>query len=53
MVDELKGDTDDLFKAVRSVTGGGIITAVFDPVEEVFNWLLNVIQGAEDSVVSL
>ena len=32
--DELKSNTDDLFEAVGSVAGGGVITAVFDPVEE-------------------
>ena len=53
MVDNLKGDTNDLFKAVQSVAGGGVISAVFDPVEEVFNWLIDVIRGAEDSVVFL
>ena len=37
MVDKLESDADDFFKAVRSVTGGGIITAVFDPVEKGFN----------------
>ena len=45
LVDELESDTDDLFEAVGSVTGGDVITT--------FNWLLNVIQGAEDSVVFL
>ena len=49
----MKGDTDDLFEAVESVAGGGIITAVFDPVEDGFNWLIDVVRGAEDSVVFL
>ena len=49
----MKGDTDDLFKAVWSVSGGGIIPTVFDPVEEGFNWLIDVVRGAEDSVVFL
>ena len=34
MVEELKIDTNDLFEAVGSVAGGGVITAVFDPDEE-------------------
>ena len=51
--DKLESDSDDLFEAVGSVTGGGVITAVFDPVEEGFNWLVHVIGGAEDSVVFL
>ena len=29
LVDELEGNANDLFKAVGSVAGGGIITAVF------------------------
>ena len=53
MVDKLESDTDDLFKAAGSVTGGGVITSVFDSVEEGFNWLVDVIRGAEDSVVFL
>ena len=34
LVDELKCNTDDLFKAVGGVAGGGVITTVFDPIEE-------------------
>ena len=39
LVDELESDTDDLFEALGRVTGGGVITAVFDPVEKGFNWI--------------
>ena len=46
LVDKMKSDTDDLFKAVGSVDGGGVITAVFDPVEKGFDWLIDVIRGA-------
>ena len=53
LVDELESDADDLFEAVGSVTGGGVITAVFDPVEKGFNWLVYVVRGEEDSVVFL
>ena len=53
LVDELKSDTDDLFKAVGIFSGGGVITAVFDPVEEGFNWLIDVVRGVEDSIVLL
>ena len=53
LLDDLESDAYDLFGAVGSVTGGGIITAVFDPVEKGFNWLVFVIRGAEDSVVFL
>ena len=53
LVDELKSDTDDLFEAVGGVAGGGIIFTVFDFVEEGFNWSIDVVRGAEDSVVFL
>ena len=49
----MKVNTDDLFEAVWSVTGDGVVTAIFDPVEKGFNWLVYIIQGAEDSVVFL
>ena len=41
------------FEAVGSFAGGGVISTVFDPVEEGFNWLIAVIRGVEDSVVFL
>ena len=53
LIDELEGDANDLFKAVGSVTGGGVVTAIFDPVEKGFNRLVYIIRGAEDSVVFL
>ena len=53
LIDEMEGDANDLCGVVGSVTGGGVITAVFYPVEKVFNWLIDVIGGAEDSVVFL
>ena len=53
MVDYLESNADDLFEAVGIVAGGGVITAVFDPVEKGFDWLIDVIRGAEDSVVFL
>ena len=51
LVDDLKSDTNDLFEAVGSVDSGGVITAVFDPVKKGFNWLIDVVRDAEDSVV--
>ena len=42
-----------MFEAVRSVASGGVISAVFDPVKEGFNWLVDVVRGAEDSIVFL
>ena len=53
LVDELKGNSDDFFEDVGSVAGGGVISAVFDPVEKGFNWLIDAVQGAEDSVIFL
>ena len=53
LVDELESDANDLFEAVGSVTGGGIITAVFYPVKKGFNYLVDVIRGAEDIFVFL
>ena len=53
IVDELESDDNELFEAVGSVTGGGIVTAIFDPVEKGFNRLVYFIRGAEDSVVFL
>ena len=52
-MDKLKSDTDDLFEAVGSVDGGGIINTVFDPVKEGFNRLIAIVRGSEDSVVFL
>ena len=34
LVDKKESDADDLFEAVGNVTGGGIITAGFDPFEK-------------------
>ena len=53
MVDDLEGDANDLFEAIGSVTGGGVVAAIFDPVEKGFNRLVYIIRGAEDSVVFL
>ena len=53
LIDELEGDANDLFEAVGSVTGGGVVAAIFDPVEKGFNRLVYIIRGAEDSVIFL
>ena len=34
LVYDLESNANDLFEAVRSVTGGGVVTAIFDPVEK-------------------
>ena len=36
-----------------SLTGGGVVTAIFDPIKKGFNRLVNIVRGAEDSVVFL
>ena len=53
LVDELESDANDLFETVGSVTGGGVVTAIFHTVEKGFNRLVYIIRGAEDSVVFL
>ena len=47
MINELEDAADYLFEAVGSVTGGSVVTAIFDPVEKVFNPLANIIRGAK------
>ena len=49
----LKKSPVSTFKALWSVAGGGIISAVFDPVEEDLNWLIDVVGGEEDRVIFL
>ena len=53
LINDLEGDADYLFEAVRSVAGGGVVTAIFDPVEKAFNQLVNIVRGAKNSVVFL
>ena len=53
MIENLGGNANEMFKAVGSVTGGGVVTAIFDPVEKGFNRLVYIIRGAEYSVVFL
>ena len=42
-----------MFEAVGSVTGGGIVTAIFDPVKMGFNRLVNIVRGVKNSVLFL
>ena len=53
LVDELESDANDLFESVGIFTSGCVVTAIFDPVEKGFNWLVYVVSGAEDSIVFL
>ena len=53
LIDKLKGDTKEFFYAVWGVAGDGVISTVFYTVEEDFNWLIDVVWCAKDSVVFL
>ena len=53
LINELEGDSYYVFKAVGSVSGGGVVTAIFDPVEKGFDRLVNIVRGAKNSVVFL
>ena len=53
LIYKLKGNAEDLFSAVWGVAGGGVIYAVFYPVEEILNWLIDVVFCAKDRVVFL
>ena len=46
-------DVDYLFEAVQSVSGGSVVSTIFDPVEKGFNRLVNIVRGAKYSVVFL
>ena len=53
LINELEGDGNYLFEAVRSVAGSGVVAAIFDPVKKGFDRLVNIVRGAKDSVVFL
>ena len=53
LINDLEVNVDYLSKAVGSVAGGGVVTAVFDPVEKGFDRLVDIVRGAENSVVFL
>ena len=53
LINELEGDANYLFEAVGSVTSGGVVTAIFDPIKKGFNWLVNIARGAKNSIVLL
>ena len=42
-----------MFEDVWSITGSGIVTGIFDHVENGFNWLVNIVRGAKNSVIFL
>ena len=52
-IDNLEGNANYLFEAVGSVTGSGVVTAIFDPVKKGFNRLVNIARGAKNCVVFL
>ena len=47
MINKLEGDVDYLFKDIGSVDGGGVVTAIFDPVEKRFDRLVHIVRGAK------
>ena len=53
LINEPGSDADYLIEAVGSVSGGGVATAIFDPVEKGFDRLVDIVRGAENNVVSL
>ena len=53
LINYLEGDAGYLFEAVGSVSGGGVVTAIFDPVKKGFDRLVNIVRGAKNSVVFL
>ena len=42
-----------MFEDVGSVAGGGVVTAIFDPVEKGFYRLVDIVRGAENSIFFL
>ena len=53
LINELEGDSNDFFEALRSVAGDGLVNAIFDLVEKEFNRLVHIVRGAKNSVVFL
>ena len=53
LINKLKGNADYFFEDVRSVAVGCLVAAIFDPVEKGYDWLVNIVRGAKDSVVFL
>ena len=53
LIENLEGDTNDLFEAIGTVIVGVVVTTIFDPVEKGFNRLVYIIRGAKYSVVFL
>ena len=53
LINYLEVNADYLFEDVGSVTGGSIVTAIFDLVEKGFYRLVNIVRGVKNSVVLL
>ena len=53
LINKLEGNASYLFETVQSVAGGGVVAAIFDPVEKGFNRLVDIIVGGKNSVVFL
>ena len=50
---ELEDNANNVFETVGKVTGGGVVTAISNPVEKGFNRLVYIVRVAEDSIVFL
>ena len=53
LINELEGNADDLLEAVRSVSGGGLVAAIFDPINKGFDRLVDIVRGKKNRVVFL
>ena len=53
LMKELEDNANNFFETVGCVTGGGIVTAISNPVEKGFNRLVYIVRGAEDSVLNI
>ena len=53
LINKLEGDANELFKAVQSVAGSGIVDTIFDLTEKGFDRLVDIVRGAKNIVVFL
>ena len=53
LINELEGDANNLFEAVRSVAGDGVVAAIFDPIKKGFNQLVDIVRGAKNCIFFL
>ena len=53
LINEMEVYSNHLFDSVGIVAGGGVVTAIFDPIEKGFDRLIDIVRGAENSIVFL